>query len=99
MNYTKLIEDGTYKKSDLSERGQAYIEGMEYARDYTKTFLANVEDGLEDESETLAKIKVEFATSVLNGFAEWLQSEINTKIVEMSDTESAIKEAYNGTEN
>ena len=92
MNFTQLVEDGTYKKSDLSEKGQAFISGMEEGLEVADTFLANIEDNIEDESEILAKIKVEYATAVVEGFKEWLQSSINERIVVISDTEAAQEE-------
>lgn len=92
MNFSKLVEDGTYKKSDLSEKAQEYISGMEYALEYVDIFVANVINGvLDEDSETLDKIKVEFGNTVMNNFKEWLQSEIDTKIVTIADTEASLK--------
>lgn len=93
MNFTQLVDDGTYKKSDLSEKAQAFISGMELALEEAETFAANLIDAdCDEESETLGKIKREIATTTIEAYKEWLQSKINEMIVVISDTEAAQEE-------
>ena len=97
MNFNRLIEEGTYKKSDLSSEGQKFVSGMELALDEVDSFISNRIEGFEDsDSNTLGKIKREIATAAMDGFKLWLQSKINETIVIISDTETALEEGNNG---
>lgn len=92
MDYVRLVEEGTYKKEDLSATNFAFVSGMEHVKN---ELLDNMfDDGDFDSfSPTLAKIQKEMAEEVLRTVKEWLQMCICETIVELADIEGTEKGA------
>ena len=95
MDLVRLVEEGTYKKEDLSAANYAFVSGMEHVKN---ELLDNMfDDGDFDSfSPTLAKIQKEIAEEVIRTVKEWLHICICETIVELVDTEAAEKESKNG---
>ena len=94
MDYRRLVAEGTYKKSDLSEKSQAYITGMEKALDSADCFLAGMDFEVEN-SPVMGKIIEEVYTNCITRFKEYLESDICEAIVVNADIE-AEQEERNG---
>ena len=94
MDMVKLVEEGTYKKEDLSAANYAFVSGMELVKN---ELLDNMfDDGDFDSfSPTLAKIQKEMADEVIRIVKEWLHICICETIVELVDGEAAEKEKEN----
>ena len=92
MDMVKLVEEGTYKKEDLSATNYAFVSGMEHVKN---ELLANMfeESDFDSFSPTLAQIQKEMAGEVLRIVTEWLHICICETIVELADMEAAEKEA------
>lgn len=91
MDFTYLVESGTYKKSDLPEVSRAYIDGMEEALEVADDFLVQLCDEYaeSEESETLTKIKSEMAHSIIRSFKNWLVRDTNEHIVAFAETQQS----------
>ena len=95
MDFTYLVESGEYKKSDLSEKSQGFIEGMEYALDVADAFLGNAtEDERDDNCPTITNLRNEYTTAVIESFKDWLSHEINEMIVKLADDEATEDERH-----
>lgn len=93
MNATYLVKSGQYKKSDLSEKSQKFIEGMEYALDVADTFLTDAtEDERDDNCPTITNLRNEYTTAVIESFKDRLSHEVNEMIVELADDEATEEE-------
>jgi len=89
MDMVKLVEDGTYKKEDLSEKNKAFIEGMEYIRDkvLVKEFFSQDDVSCEF-SETFSKISKEIVDNAIDCMRDFAKIEICEAIVSLADEEA-----------
>lgn len=87
MNYVKLVEDGVYKKENLTDKDRNFINGMEYVLKevITEDFFSEKDFNIEF-SPTFAKIQMEIANKVIEELREYLYVTICENIVEMIDT-------------
>ncbi len=92
MDIVRLVEEGTYKKEDLSATNFAFVSGMEHVKNELLDNMFN-EGDFDSFSPTLAKIQVEMANEILRTVKEWLHVCICETIVELLDTEATEREA------
>lgn len=87
MDFVKLVEDGTYKKEELSEKNLAFINGMEHVKNRV---LENVfdEGDFDSFSPTFSKMQQEIAEEVIRTIKEWLHVIICATTVELLDMEA-----------
>lgn len=88
VDFVRLVENGTYKKEDLSEKNLAFINGMEHVKN---SVLENVFDGgdFDSFSPTFSKMQEEIAEEVVRLIKEWLHVVICETTVELLDMEEA----------
>lgn len=91
MNYVKLVEDGIYKKEDLSEVSKSFINGMEEINEML--------DSMFDEScfdcefcPTIGEIQKEIADKVIDEIKECIKVTICEFIVGFADAEYSERE-------
>ena len=85
MDFKRLVDDGKYKKEDCSPIHQAFIDGMEYAREEILNELCDCEP--EDDTSTLEKIALELKAEVIKNLGELLEHSIAEKIVIFTDND------------
>ena len=87
MDFVRLVENGTYKKEDLSEKNLAFINGMEHVKNRV---LENVfdEGDFDSFSPTFSKMQQEIAEEVIRTIREWLHVTICETTVELLDMEA-----------
>lgn len=90
MDFVRLVENGTYKKEDLSEKNLAFINGMEHVKD---ELLNNMfgDECFDSFSPTFSKIQREMTEEVVRIIKEWLHMCICETIVELTDMEATEK--------
>ena len=91
MDMVKLVEEGTYKKEDLSETSRAFVSGMEHVKNVLLEDMFDEAD-FDSFSPTLAKIQREMADDVLRTVKEWLHMCICETIVGLLEAEDAERE-------
>lgn len=86
MDCVKLVEDGIYKKEELSVAGQNFIGGIDECIEILDNYCDDEE--LEDEfSETLSDIKKEIIKSVIDDIKQILYITRCEHIVYIYDSE------------
>ena len=86
MNFIELVTTGQYKKEDLSEKSQKFIDGMEFARDCVECMKSDCE--MVDDTSVLEKIQVELEMKTIDWILEELESKRCEAIVSFLDVES-----------
>ena len=86
MDMVKLVENGTYKKEQLSERDEAFVEGMEYIRDnvIVKEFFSQSDCDCEF-SDTFGRITKEIIDSAIDCMRDMALTYICEAIVSFAD--------------
>ena len=85
MDFTRLIENGTYSKENLKPKQQAFISGMEYAIEIVDTYKSNYDIYLHNDIPMFAELTEQIANKLLDGLKDYIQSDINESIVSFED--------------
>lgn len=86
MDYTHLIENGTYSEDMLDEKSRCFVDGMKEAKELLEAHRFNALAPVDGEGETvLERISAEEQDRALVGAIEMLESAIAQAIVELID--------------
>ena len=89
MDYVKLVKDGVYKKEDLSEVHQSFIDGMEHISKQLENFFDESDFNGMEFSPTIAKIQKEIADAVVEEVRSLIEFEVCEAIVCFGDKEAS----------
>lgn len=90
MNFINLVESGKYRKKDLSQNGQALINGMEYALDCIHSKFNNVDEPKDE--KVINELVREIQNNIVEKIETYLYAEICSAIVTLVDEENTKKE-------
>lgn len=84
MDIVKAFIVGEYNKDELSEKGKAFIEGMEYVLEEVLSTIKFEKSDFEDcLSNTLKGIQIEIAENVINIVKDVLRVEICDQVISL----------------
>lgn len=84
MDIAKAFIDGEYNKDELSEKGKAFIEGMEYVLEEVLPTIKFEKSDFEDcLSNTLKSIQIEIAENVIDIVKDVVRVEICDKVISL----------------
>jgi hypothetical protein len=81
MNFSELIENGSYKEEDLTPEEKAYVEGMRRALECMRYYVADFEDA----EKVLDKIRAEIIAEFADELEMYIKSYIDEFIVCIQD--------------
>ncbi len=96
MDYVKLVNDGTYRKEDLSPEKQNFISGMECIGASLENYFSDEDFNGTEWSSTLATIQKEIAEGVVREIRDFIHITVCEMIVELADREVCEKEDKDG---
>ena len=84
MDIVKALIDGGYNKDELSEKGKAFIEGMEYVLEEVLPTITFEKSDFEDcLSNTLKSIQIEIAENVIDLVKDVVRGEICDNVISL----------------